>query len=330
MKISLFSSQPYDVSFFEQGNIKYNHELIFHKFSLNEDTVNSVENVVCICAFVNDKLTESVLRNLYNKGLRLIALRCAGFNNINLAVADELGITVVRVPAYSPESVAEHAIGLILSLNRHIHRAYNRVRESNFSLDGLLGFELHQATVGIVGTGKIGTALAKILVGFGSKILAYDPLPSNECISMGVQYADFKTLCQQADIISLHCPLTQDTQHLINHDSIKNMIDGVMLINTSRGAVIDTVAVIDSLKNKHIGYLGLDVYEQEENLFFQDLSDQIISDDNFERLLTFPNVLITGHQGFFTEQALTNIAEITLNNIQRFENNNECLHCCHI
>ena len=330
MKISFFSSQPYDVSFFEKENTKYNHELIFHKFSLNEDTVNSVENVVCICVFVNDKLTESILKNIYGKGVRLIALRCAGFNNIDLAIADKLGITVVRVPAYSPESVAEHAIGLMLSLNRHIHRAYNRVRESNFSLDGLLGFELHQATVGIVGTGKIGTALAKILVGFGSKILACDPFPSNECISMGVQYVDFKTLCQQADIISLHCPLTPDTQHLINHNSIKNMKEGVMLINTSRGAVIDTVAVIDSLKNKHIGYLGLDVYEQEENLFFQDLSDQIISDDNFERLLTFPNVLITGHQGFFTEQALTNIAETTLNNIQRFANNNDCLHCCHI
>lgn len=330
MKICFFSSQPYDITFFEKVNIDYHHELIFHKYALNEDTVNLVNDVTCICVFVNDKLTKPTLIKLFNKGIRLIALRCAGFNNIDLQTADELGITVVRVPAYSPESVAEHAVGLMLSLSRHTHRAYNRVRDGNFSLDGLLGFELHHSTVGIIGTGQIGTALAKILVGFGSKVIAYDPVPNDECISIGVQYVDFKTLCQQANIISLHCPLTPDTQHLINHDSLKNMKENVMIINTSRGAVIDTEAVIDNLKNKHIGYLGLDVYEQEESLFFQDLSDQIISDDVFERLLTFPNVLITGHQGFFTNKALTSIADTTLNNIQRFENNTDCLHCCHV
>jgi len=330
MKINFFSSQPYDITFFEQVNNHYQHELIFHEYPLNEDTVDLVKDTRCICVFVNDKLTASVLEKLFKKGIRLIALRCAGFNNVDLITADKLGITVVRVPAYSPESVAEHTIGLMLSLSRHIHRAYNRVRESNFSLNGLLGFELHHATVGIVGTGQIGTALAKILKGFGSHIIACDPKPSDECISLGVDYVDFKTLCQKADVISLHCPLTPETQHLINHKSLNDMKQGVMIINTSRGAVIDTEAVINGLKNKHIGYLGLDVYEQEENLFFQDLSDQIISDDLFERLLTFPNVLITGHQAFFTKQALTNIAETTLTNIQRFENNIECLHCCHI
>jgi len=330
MKIDFYSAKPYDISFFEGMNTQYHHELIFHEYSLNEETVKHVENTRCICVFVNDKLNATVLEKLYNKGIRLIALRCAGFNNIDIAAADKLGITVVRVPAYSPESVAEHAVTLMLSLSRHVHKAYNRVRESNFSLQGLLGFELHHATVGIVGTGQIGTALAKILTGFGSKVIAYDPSPSDECISIGVQYVDFKSLCQQADVISLHCPLTPDTHHLINNKTLKNMKENVMLINTSRGAVIDSKAAIDSLKNKHVGYLGLDVYEQEENLFFQDLSDQIISDDVFERLLTFPNVLITAHQGFFTDEALRNIAETTLNNIQRFENNSECLHCCHI
>ncbi len=330
MQISFFSSQPYDITFFEKVNKTYQHELIFHEYPLNEETVELVKDISCICVFVNDKLNASVLEKLYAKGVRLIALRCAGFNNIDVATADKLGITVVRVPAYSPESVAEHTLGLILSLSRHIHRAYNRVRESNFSLNGLLGFELHHSTVGIIGTGKIGTALAKILNGFGSTILAYDPVANKECLSLGVQYVDFKTLCQQANVISLHCPLTPDTHHLINHSTLQDMKKGVMLINTSRGAVIDTLAVIDSLKNNHIGYLGLDVYEQEENLFFRDLSDQIITDDIFERLLSFPNVLITGHQAFFTEQALNSIAETTLNNIQRFENNAQCLHCCHI
>lgn len=330
MKIDFFSTQPYDITFFEKSNSQYRHELIFHEHSLNEETVEHVKNTRCICVFVNDKLNASVLEQLYKKGVRLIALRCAGFNNIDIAVADKLGITVVRVPAYSPESVAEHALALMLSLSRHVHKAYNRVRESNFSLQGLLGFELHNATVGIVGTGQIGTALAKILSGFGSNIIAYDPYPSDECISMGVEYVDFKTLCLQSDVISLHCPLTPDTQHLINDKALKNMKENVMLINTSRGAVIDTKAVIDNLKNKHIGYLGLDVYEQEEDLFFKDLSNQIIADDVFERLLTFPNVLITAHQGFFTNEALINIANTTLNNIQRFDNNSECIHCCHI
>lgn len=330
MKISFFSSQPYDITFFEKVNANYQHELIFHKHPLNTETVDLVKDVRCICIFVNDKLTRTVLEILYKKGVRLIALRCAGFNNVDVIAADHIGITVVRVPAYSPESIAEHTVGLMLSLSRHIHRAYNRVRESNFSLNGLLGFELHHSTVGIVGTGQIGTALAKILTGFGSQVIASDPKPNDECKSLGIKYVDFKSLCQQSDVISIHCPLTPDTQYLVNQTSLKDMKPGVMIINTSRGAVIDTHAVIEALKNGHIGYLGLDVYEQEENLFFQDLSDKIISDDLFERLLTFPNVLVTGHQAFFTDQALTNIADTTLNNIKRFEENTECLHCCHI
>lgn len=330
MKIAFYSSQPYDITFFEKVNENYEHELVFHDYALNEDTVNLVTGVSCICVFVNDKLNETVLEKLYQQGVRLIALRCAGFNNIDVAAADKLGITVVRVPAYSPESVAEHAIGLMLSLSRHIHRAYNRVREGNFALDGLLGFELHQATVGIVGTGQIGAALAKILNGFGCKLLAYDPNQNEECLKLGVNYVEFDTLCKQSDVISLHCPLNNETMHLINTSSLEKMKPGVMIINTSRGAVIDTQATIEALKDQKIGYLGLDVYEQEENLFFKDLSDTIIPDDTFERLLTFPNVLITGHQAFFTNRALTNIADTTLMNIQRFENNSECFHCCHI
>lgn len=257
MKISFYSSQPYDITFFEKANNHYQHTLIFHDYALNQNTVELVNDVTCICVFVNDKLTSSVLQKLYTKGVRLIALRCAGFNNIDIHTADKLGITVVRVPAYSPESVAEHAVGLMLSLSRHIHRAYNRVRESNFSLDGLLGFELHHATIGIVGTGQIGTALAKILVGFGSKVIAHDPCPSDKCVELGVSYVDFKTLCQQADVISLHCPLTTQTQHLINQPAIKDMKQGVMLINTSRGAVIDTQAVIQALKINTLVILGL-------------------------------------------------------------------------
>lgn len=330
MKVSFFSSQPYDISFFKKVNVQYQHEIIFHEYALNEDTVELVQDVPCICVFVNDRLSASILKKLFEKGVRLIALRCAGFNNVDIKTADKLGITVVRVPSYSPESIAEHTIGLILSLSRHIHQAYNRVRESNFSLQGLLGFELHNATIGIVGTGQIGTALAKILIGFGSNVIACDPAPSDECISIGVNYVDFKSLCQRSDVISLHCPLNSETQHLVNKKTLQDMKQGVMLINTSRGNVIDTQAVIESLKNKHIGYLGLDVYEQEENLFFQDLSNEIISDDVFERLITFPNVLITGHQAFFTNKALTSIAKTTLKNIKRFENNTECLHCCHI
>ena len=257
-------------------------------------------------------------------GTRLIALRCAGFNNVDLKAAAELGMTVVRVPAYSPYAVAEHTVALILTLNRKLHRAYNRVREGNFSLDGLLGFDLHGRTVGIVGTGKIGRIVGQILQGFGCKILAYDLYPNPEFEASGAQYVEPLELAAKSDIITLHCPLTPETHHIVNAETINYIKPGVMLVNTSRGALIDTKAIIDGLKSKKIGYLALDVYEQEEDLFFEDLSNEVIQDDVFQRLLTFPNVIITGHQAFFTENALKNIAETTLSNITDFEKGKSC------
>ena len=271
-------------------------------------------------------MNPEVLKYLSEHGTRLVALRCAGFNNVDLFAAAELGITVVRVPSYSPEAVAEHTVALVLSLNRKVHRAYARVREGNFSLEGLLGFNLHDKTFGIIGTGKIGLALSKILKGFGCTVFAYDPYPDPECKSIGVIYTDPSKLFKESDIISLHCPLTPKTHHLIDSKALAKMKKGVMLINTSRGAVIDTKAVIGALKSGKIGYLGLDVYDEEGDLFFEDLSNEVIQDDVFARLLTFPNVLITGHQAFFTREALRAIAETTLSNITDFEKGEFCIN----
>ncbi|MEJ2140918.1 MAG: 2-hydroxyacid dehydrogenase [Gammaproteobacteria bacterium] len=324
MKVSVFSTKPYDEEFLERINKDFNHQLSFHSCPLTPDTINLVEDDPCVCVFVHDKLNRKVIEALHQKGVKLIALRCAGFNNVDLDAAKEYGIVVVRVPAYSPEAVAEHAVGLMLSLSRKIHRAYNRVREGNFSLNGLLGFELHSKTAGIVGTGRIGTALAKILTGFGTTVIASDIKSNETCHKLGVEYVSFDELCRRSDVISLHCPLTPDTYHLIDEQSIDLMKQGVMLINTSRGAVLDTQATIEALKSNKIGYLGLDVYEQEEHLFFEDLSDKVITDDVFERLLTFPNVLITGHQAFFTAEAMTSIAHTTLQNISCFESGDTC------
>ncbi|HSC34151.1 MAG TPA: 2-hydroxyacid dehydrogenase, partial [Thermodesulfobacteriota bacterium] len=279
-----------------------------------------------VCVFVNDTLNPEVLKYLSEHGTRLVALRCAGFNNVDLFAAAELGITVVRVPSYSPEAVAEHTVALVLSLNRKVHRAYARVREGNFSLEGLLGFNLHDKTIGIIGTGKIGFALAKIMKGFGCTVLAFDPYPNPECRALGVIYTDASGLFKESDIITLHCPLTPATHHLIDSKALAKMKRGVMLINTSRGAVIDTKAVIGALKSGKIGYLGLDVYEEEGDLFFEDLSNEVIQDDVFARLLTFPNVLITGHQAFFTREALQAIAETTLSNIADFEKGESCIN----
>ncbi|MDH5712052.1 MAG: 2-hydroxyacid dehydrogenase, partial [Gammaproteobacteria bacterium] len=253
------------------------------------------------------------------KGIKIIALRCAGFNNVDTDAAHKLNITVVRVPAYSPNAVAEHTVGLMLSLNRKIHRAYNRVRDSNFALDGLLGFDFSGRTIGIVGTGRIGSIVARIMSAMGMDVLAFDPVKNIECEKIGVNYVGFDELLTRSDVISLHCPLTDETKHIIDSAALGKMKNGAMLINTSRGAVLDTCAVIEGLKSKKIAYLGLDVYEQESELFFKDLSCEIIEDDVFQRLLTFPNVLITAHQGFFTSDALTNIADTTLENIMRFE-----------
>ncbi len=256
------------------------------------------------------------MQQLSEKGVSIIALRCAGFNNVDLDAAKKYNIRVCRVPAYSPEAVAEHAVAMILTLNRKIHKAYNRVREQNFSLNGLLGFDLHGRTVGVIGTGNIGKAFCKIMLGFGCTVLAFDIIANREMEAADVVYLPLIELLQRSDIISLHCPLTEQTKHIINAETIAMMKKNMMLINTSRGGLIDTSSVIAALKSGQIGYLGIDVYEQEENIFFRDLSSNIITDDTIQRLMSFPNVLVTAHQAFFTEEALTQIAMITLQNIQ--------------
>jgi D-lactate dehydrogenase len=279
-----------------------------------------------VCAFVNDRLDREVLGLLAAGGTRLVALRSAGFNHVDLAAAAELGLTVARVPAYSPHAVAEHAAGLILTLNRKFHRAYARVREANFSLNGLAGFDLCGRTVGIVGTGRIGAVLARIMHGFGCRLLAHDLAPNPECEALGARYVALDDLFREADIVSLHCPLTPATRHLVNGARLALMKHGAMLINTGRGALIDTPAVIAALKSGRLGHLGLDVYEEEEELFFEDRSMTVVQDDVFMRLLTFPNVVVTAHQGFFTEDALTAIARVTLANVTAFETGKGELH----
>ena len=320
MKVAVFSAKKYDREFLSAANTS-RHELTFFEPQLNEETANLVSRFEAVCVFVNDQVNADVIAKLRSLGARLIALRCAGYNNVDLSAAAEHGITVVRVPAYSPYAVAEHSIALMLALNRKVHRAYNRVREGNFALDGLVGFDMHGKTVGVIGTGQIGTVVAQILTGFNCPMLAFDPFPNATCRSIGVRYVGLNELCAQSDIISLHCPLTPENKYIISHAAIARMKKGVMLINTSRGALLDTVAIIDGLKSGTIGYLGLDVYEEEEEIFFEDRSGLILSDDVFARLLTFPNVIITGHQAFFTREALLNIAATTIENITQFENN---------
>ncbi len=321
MKVAVFSSKPYDRQFLEAANATYGHELHFFEPRLTEDTSSLATGYPAVCAFVNDHLNASVLQKLSLSGTRLVALRSAGFNHVDLAAAEDLGIKVVRVPAYSPYAVAEHTVGMILALTRKIHRAYNRVREGNFALDGLLGFDLNGRTIGIIGTGQIGAVVAQIMRGFGCHILAYDPYPKSQLEASGLlRYVSLEELLLGSDIVSLHCPLTPDTYHLINSQTLRQMKQGAMLINTSRGALLDTASIILALKSGRIRYLGLDVYEEEEDLFFEDLSDRVLQDDVFARLLTFPNVIITGHQAFFTQNALQAIAETTLGNIRAFEN----------
>ncbi|CAN5836485.1 2-hydroxyacid dehydrogenase [soil metagenome] len=319
MRVALFSSKPHDRESLNAANARHRHELVFLEPRLTTATAALAAGFPAVAAFVNDQLGADVLEELAAGGTRLIALRSAGFNHVDLDAAGELGLTVARVPAYSPHAVAEHAVGLILTLNRKFHRAYNRVREGNFALDGLLGFDLHGRTVGVVGTGKIGVAFARIMAGMGCRLLAYDVAPSQEFEALGGRYVPLGTLFEESHIIALHCPLTRETYHLIDAEALEQMRTGVMLINTSRGALIDTPAAIAALKRGKLGYLGLDVYEEEEELFFRDLSGRVITDDVFARLMTFPNVLVTGHQGFFTEEALAKIAETTLANITAFE-----------
>ena len=321
MKVAVFSTKAYDRTFLEAANKRYGHELVFFEPRLTRETAALAQGFTAVCVFVNDQLGADVIGRLAQAGVQLIALRCAGFNNVDLAAAQQHGLTVVRVPGYSPHAVAEHTVALLLTLNRKIHRAHARVREGNFALDGLLGFDIHGLTTGIIGTGKIGIEVAHIMRGFGCHLLAYDPFPNPEAASIGISYVPLSDLLVQSDIISLHAPLTPQTHHLINAQAVAQMKRGVTLINTSRGALVDTQAVIDGLKSGQIGYLGLDVYEEEADLFFEDLSNQVIQDDLFSRLLTFPNVVITGHQAFFTSNALQNIAETTLANITAFEQN---------
>lgn len=323
MKVAVFSAKPYDRQFLDPVNQQYGHELHFLDPNLDEQTVALAQGFEAVCVFVNDRLNRSVIESLSEYGIGLVALRCAGYNNVDLDAAQEFNVTVVRVPAYSPYAVAEHAIALILTLNRKIHRAYYRVREGNFTLNGLLGFDLHGRTVGIIGTGKIGRIAGQILHGFGCRLLAYDLNPDREFAEYG-EYVAFEELLSQSDIISLHCPLTEDTYHLIDDRAIAMMKPGVMLVNTSRGGLVDTKAAIAGLKSKQIGHLALDVYEQESKLFFEDRSGEIVQDDVFERLLTFPNVIITGHQAFFTAEALQNIAETTLSNITAIADGQSC------
>ncbi len=324
MKIAVFSAKPYDRQFIEKANEEHQHELTFFETRLSAATVALADGFQAVCVFVNDQLDSAVIKSLSESGITMIALRCAGYNNVDLKAAQAHGILVARVPAYSPYAVAEHTVALMLTLNRQIHRANNRVREGNFALDGLLGFDIHGLTVGIIGTGKIGIEVAKIMHGFGCPLLGFDVSPNVEAEEIGLKYVKLEEIYSQADIITLHCPLTPQTHHLINLQAIKTMKTGAMLINTSRGALIDTTAVIDGLKSGKIGYLGLDVYEEEGDLFFEDLSNLVLQDDVFARLLTFPNVVITGHQAFFTRNALEKIAHTTLANITEFEKSGKC------
>lgn len=316
MRTAVFSTKPYDRDFLDRANQDFGYELVYFESRLSTETADLARGFPTVCLFVNDLADRTVLQRLHDGGTTLVALRAAGFNNVDLKAAAELAIPVVRVPAYSPYAVAEHTVALMLSLNRNIHRAWSRTRENNFSLQGLLGYDLHGKKVGIIGTGRIGTRVAHILAGMGCELLGYDVQPSAECQQLGLRYVDLDTLLRSARVVTLHCPLTPETHYLIDAARLAKMQRGVMLINTSRGAVIDTGAVVEALKAGQLGYLGIDVYEQEADLFFEDLSEQLVQDDIFQRLLTFPNVLITGHQGFFTHEALEAIAHTTLQNIR--------------
>lgn len=317
MKIIIFSTQYYERDYFNA--INHHHEITFIDDNLNEHTVEKITDQKMISCFVLDQLNSTVLNQLKSKGVKLIALRSAGFDHVDLAAAKSCGITVARVPAYSPNAVAEFTIALLLALVRKIPRAHDLVRQHNFSLAGQLGFNLQGKTVGVIGTGMIGSIVAKILIGFDCTVLAYDLVQNEDCKKRGVRYVDEKTLLQQSDIITLHCPLNQSTKHIINAEKINLMKPGVVIINTGRGGLLDTRAAVDALKNKKISGLGLDVYEFEKGLFFQDHSSDTISDALFLELQSFPNVLITGHQAYFTQEAVTNIIKTTLDNMDAFE-----------
>lgn len=320
MKTAIFSTQSYDRQFFDLVNQDFGHELLFLEASLTAKTAILADGCQAVCVFVNDKVDAATLDILHECGITTLVLRCAGFNQVDLEVAKKMGINVFRVPSYSPEAVAEHALAMIMTLNRKTHKAYNRVREGNFSLERLIGFNLYGKTVGIIGLGQIGLAFAKIMNGFGCRVIAFDPVVKE--VAADIHLVTYQTLIAEADLISIHCPLNEHTHHLINNESLEQMKPGVMLINTSRGAILNTADAIEALKQGKLGYLGIDVYEQEDKLFFRDLSESLIADEQILRLMSFPNVLITAHQGFFTHEALTEIAQTTLQNLSDAEKGN--------
>jgi D-lactate dehydrogenase len=323
MNIAFFSSKKYDRVTFNEQIQDTSHAITYFEDILSPETVALARGFQAVCVFVNNPVDRNLMKMLSDIDVEVIALRSAGFNHIDLEAAKDFGIHVYRVPAYSPEAVAEHTTALILTLNRKTHKAYNRVRENNFSLEGLAGFNLYQKTVGVIGTGTIGAAFCRIMQGFGCNVIAFDPYPNETVKEMGVDYVEKEDLFRRSDIISLHCPLMPQTKYTINHEAIAMMKNGVMIINTSRGALVETSAAIKGLKNGKIGYMGIDVYEQEENLFFKDLSEIVIQDDEIARLMSFPNVLITGHQAFLTGEALHKITETTLQNLTLHENGEE-------
>lgn len=324
MRVAVFSAKSYDRVMLDEMCRQHGHTVTFIESRLDATTVRLAQGTEAVCLFVNDHADEALLGQLAAFGVRGIALRCAGYNQIDVKAAKRLGIRVARVPSYAPNAIAEHAVGLMLMLNRHLHRAYNRIREGNFSLSGLLGFNLAGKTAAIIGTGAIGTVTARIMLGFGCRVIAHDLRPNAALVAIGVTYVPLATALSTADIISLHIPLHADTTHLIDRTAIATFKPGAMLINTSRGGLIDTAAAIEALKSGHIGALGLDVYEHESSLFFEDHSDTPITDDLFSRLLTFPNVVITGHQAFFTREALAEIGETTVANLDAFDKSLPC------
>ena len=317
--VAVYDTKPYDRDYLTTAAGVEDLNLRFHEFRLEADTAFSAEGAKAVCVFVNDDVRRRTLESLARREVRMVALRCAGFNNVDLEAAKELGIAVTRVPSYSPHAVAEHAIALILTLNRKTHRAFNRVREMNFSLNGLVGFDLHGKTAGLIGTGKIGRIAAKILRGFGMRVLAFDPFPDPEWAARhNVEYVETGRIFKESDILSLHAPLTPETDHIIRAESIALMKHGVMLVNVSRGRLVHTTALIEGLKRGHIGGVALDVYEEEEGVFFEDLSGAVLQDDELARLLSFPNVLITSHQAFLTQEALREISRVTVENLLRY------------
>lgn len=326
MKVAVFSAERYDRAFLDAANRRAGHALHYFQAALDVETASLAAGHAAVCIFVNDTADAAVLERLRRGATGLVALRCTGFNNVDLGAARRLGIKVVRVEEYSPYSVAEHTVALLLAVNRKIHRAYNRTRDSNFALDGLMGFDLHGKTVAVIGTGRIGRVFARIMLGFGCQVIGHDIFPAPEFVALGARYATPGEIGAEADIISLHCPLTPDTYHIINAATLARVKPGALLVNTSRGGLLDTEAAIAALKSGQLGGLALDVYEQEAGLFFRDLSSTVITDDVLQRLVSLPNVIVTGHQAFFTREAMTTISETTLRSVTEFANGQPLSH----